>query len=164
MLSRPPLLLHPTNPPHPTPPHTPFKIFSSNCLLHPLLSLSLFFAVQMSGLGNKGEELYIVLEKEGKLRAVSDNWACLKRRANNRRRHGRRVSRRARWQSLSVVDELFRAKLFHTNSVVITSWHSARMCVPNSARTDRIQLTGGTHSCTFIFFILANNAYNYCGK
>lgn len=37
MLSRPPLLLHPTNPPHP-----PLQIFSSNCLLHPLLSLSLF--------------------------------------------------------------------------------------------------------------------------
>lgn len=83
----------------------------SSFVLHPHLSLSVCSTSKWAAWKNKGEELYIVPETEWKLRAVSDNWACLKRHVNNRQGCGRHVTPCSGWQTLSAVDELFRGEI-----------------------------------------------------
>lgn len=91
-----------------SPPPPPPSVYLVKSSPPPTLVSLLVFLLQMNSLRNKAEELYIVPERGWKLRAVSDNWACLKRRANNRHRCGSRVSLRTLWQTLSVADELRR--------------------------------------------------------
>lgn len=86
-------------------------------------------------------------KKEWKLRAVSDNWGCRKRHVNNRRRCRRLVTPYPGWQTLSAVDELFYRGNCSTQTPSLLQTGKLLACVPNSAWTDRIQLTG-TYSCT----------------
>ncbi len=117
----------------------------------PTLVSLLVFLLQMNSLRNKAEELYIVLERGWKLRAVSDNWACLKRRANNRHRCGSRVSLWARWQTLSVADELCRGNRSMQTASLLRSGKRHACVYPIQPELTESDWPGHIHALYFLY-------------